>query len=431
MLDNRELAALIWVCAAALWVLASKSVREGFAGVVKAFFKPQILIPLAAMLGWVNLELWIGVRLAIWNFALVKGTILWTLGSAGVLLFNCTQFHSDSTHYFFRRTVLATLGVAVFVEFFVNLYVMSLPVELVLWPLVVVTRLIVTVGGQKPEYKAVTVICERVLAVVGLAMLAYAARQTYLDSHHLDARELLLEFTLPIWLTLGLLPFLYFFSLIVVYDTAFRRISWDAHDRQSRWRSKVAMLSVLHIRTSDVQRFTGYFANQLREARTFRAARRVVKEFLDELERAEQAKIDEEERLRRYSGSQEVDEEGRRLDRREFAETTAALRWLATCQMGWHRRGDHYRCDILKILGDDFTHEGLPRESGIKVHVAHDGKSWYAWRRTVTGWCFAIGAAGPPPDQWYYDGPEPPVGFPVEDCSWGDGPFSDQFNRNW
>ena len=52
------------------------------------------------------------------------------------------------------------------------------------------------------------------------------------------------------------------------------------------------------------------------------------------------------------------------------------------------------------VLGDDFTLHGLPRESGITLHVARDGQSWYARRRTVTGWCFAIGAAGPPPDQW-------------------------------
>ena len=28
-----------------------------------------------------------------------------------------------------------------------------------------------------------------------------------------------------------------------------------------------------------------------------------------------------------------------------------------------------------------------------------------------TGWCFAIGAAGPPPDRWEYDSPEPPGRF--------------------
>ena len=434
MLNNREIAALIWVSAFVLWVFSKKSVREGSVGVVRAFLKPQILLPLAAMLACVGLELWVGVRLALWSPARAKGTILWTLGSAAVLLFNCAQLDSDGDDlHFFRRTILATVGVAAFVEFFVNLYVMSLPGELVFQILVAVPSLMVAVAGQKPEYKSAKVFCEWVLAVIGLAVFAFSARQIYLDWHQLDARELLLDFALPVWLTVGLVPFLYLFSIYVAYDAVVRRISRENTDRGSRCRSRLALLSVLHFRVGAVRKLAGYWyvTRKLGEAQTFSAARRVVGEFLDALSRKEQAKIDEEERLRRYSGSQELDDEGRRLDRREFAATIHALHWLATCQMGWHRKGGRYRRDMLEILGDDFTRHGLPRESGIRLHVAQDDQSWYAWRRTVTGWCFAIGAAGPPPDQWEYDGPKPPKGFPGKDSSWGAGPFADWVNRNW
>ena len=105
--------------------------EAALSGVVRAFLKPQILLPVAAMLAWVGLELWVGVRLALWSPALAKGTILWTLGSAAALLFNCAQLDSnrDDLH-FFRRTILATVGVAAFVEFFVNLSVLSLALEL-------------------------------------------------------------------------------------------------------------------------------------------------------------------------------------------------------------------------------------------------------------------------------------------------------------
>ena len=434
MLNNRELAWLIWVSAFVLWALSKKSVRESSVGVVRALLKAQILLPVAAMLVWVGLELWVGVQLALWSPALAKGTILWTLGSAGFLLFNCVQLHSNGTEqHFFRRTILATIHVAAFVEFFVNLYVMSLPGELVLLVVVVVLSLVVTVAGQKPETKCARVFCEWVLLAAGLAVFAFSAQQIYLGWCQLEAREVVLDFALPVWLTVGLVPFLYLFSIYVVYDAVFRRISREDTGRWSRWRSRLAMLSVLHFHAGAVRQLAGYwyFTRRLGEAHTFSAGRKVVAEFLDTLGREEQAKIDEEDRLRRYSGSQELDDEGQRLDRREFAETTRALHWLATCQMGWHRNGGRYRHDLLRVLGDDFTRHGLPRDSGITLLVAQDGQSWYAWRRTVTGWCFAIGAAGPPPDQWKYDGPEPPVGLPGEDPSWGDGPFADLVSRNW
>ncbi len=434
MLNNRELAALIWISAGVVWAFSKTSVRKSFVGVIKAFFKPQILLPLVAMFAWVGLELWVGVRLALWSTALAKATILWTLGSAGVLLFNCAQVDTNGADvHFFRRTILATFGVTAFVEFFVNLYVMGLAAELLFQIVVAVPSVIVAVAGQTPEYKSVRTFCERVLALIGLSLLAFAARQVYLDWCQLDARELLLDLALPVWLTVGLVPFLYVFSIYVAYDVIFRRIRSETTGRASRWRSRLALLSVLHFRVDTVRKLVPYWyvVRKLGEAQTFSAARGVVAELLDTLSRREQAKLDEEERLRRYSGSEGLDDAGRRLDRREFTETTSALHWLATCQMGWHRNGGRYRRDMIRVLGDDFTRHGLPKESGILLHVAQDGQSWYAWRRTVTGWCFAIGAAGPPPDQWTYDGPEPPKSFPGRDSSWGDGPFSDQAHRNW
>ena len=429
MLDNREIAALIWLAATALWALSQQKLREGIAAVSKAFFQPLIVIPLLAMLAWIGLELWAGAHVALWNAALAKSTLLWTLGSAGVLFFNCTQAASDP--HFFRRTMIGTVGVAVFVEFFMNLYVMSLPSELVLQLAIIVLSLVAAFGGLKPEHKPAKMLCEILLAAIGFVLFIYTARQAYLGWGWIDSRALLLEFALPIWLTVGL-PFVYVLSFYVVYDAAFRGINWATPDRRSRWRSRLALLSALHLRTGAVQKFTWNWAKRLAEAPTFSAARRVVAAFLEELRHARQAQLDEQERIRRYTGSQETDGEGRRLDRREFAATINAMRWLETCQMGWHRnRGGRYRDDLLKMIGDDFTRQGLPKESGIALRVSSDGQAWYAWRRTVTGWCFAIGAAGPPPEQWEYDGPEPPHGFPGRDRTWGERPFSDQVNRNW
>ena len=98
---------------------------------------------------------------------------------------------------------------------------------------------------------------------------------------------------------------------------------------------------------------------------------------------------------------------------------------------GWYHNEDHggkrYRADLWEALGSDFFRpDGLPPDPPIIMKVAKKGRAWYAWRRTVTGWCFAIGAAGPPPDRWEYDGPDPPGSFPSKGRGWGD-----RTNRNW
>jgi len=166
------------------------------------------------------------------------------------------------------------------------------------------------------------------------------------------------------------------------------------------------------------------------DASSLRAAIAVVDEFEEDLRRRAQKEEDAAERLIRYADVAGVDEDGQRLDRREFEETTRALQWIATCQMGWGRRETGYRADILDVVGD-LTSHGVPGDGGIQVRVSPDGGSWYAWRRTVSGWVFAIGAAGPPPDEWQYDGPQPPLGFPGESPDWGSGPLHYDAAPNW
>ena len=99
--------------------------------------------------------------------------------------------------------------------------------------------------------------------------------------------------------------------------------------------------------------------------------------------------------------------------------------------MGHYRKRNRYDPELLALLGDGFARHGLANEHGIEMKVSEDGQAWFAYRRTVTGWCFAIGAAGPPPDQWEYDGQNPPRGFPGTDPIWGERPFEETVNSNW
>ena len=92
-------------------------------------------------------------------------------------------------------------------------------------------------------------------------------------------------------------------------------------------------------------------------------------------------------------------------------------------------QGDRYRDDLLTILEPGFADHGLDEPGAITMYVSPDGQSWFAERRTITGRWFAIGAAGPPPDEWLFDGPERPSGFPAEPewDHWGVGESS----ANW
>jgi hypothetical protein len=141
---------------------------------------------------------------------------------------------------------------------------------------------------------------------------------------------------------------------------------------------------------------------------------------------------DEEARARKLSANAGVpgsDDDGRRLDKREFEETKQALRWVATVQMGRYPGSENrYVPDVLDIIGD-FDRHGLLGDHGVVVNVRSDGQAWFAHRRTITGWVLAIGSRDAPPDQWFYDGPEPPSGYPGESPGWGETVHAD--TANW
>ena len=234
------------------------------------------------------------------------------------------------------------------------------------------------------------------------------------------------EFLLPIWLTPVALTVVYVYAVWGTYESAFIRMR-GAEQEKSLWRQRLGLIlrggiwlpTLRHIRgdgAGRIARTTG-FREAWHEAGSIRRDRRAEAEAVAAAER----------RLVENAGRFGVDEFGQQLDRREHAETKAALFQLAGSQMGHYRNGGQkYRADLVPILTPSFSRAGLPDPSGITIYVSADGQRWYAERQTVTGHWFAIGAAGPPSDQWLFDSPDKPAGFPDETewDHWGGGEHS-------
>jgi hypothetical protein len=430
VLNNREWAILIWGVGIFVVLMARSEVRSSVGQLLRTLLSPPLLIPLLLMIAYVVGEIWLGHRALLWQSDLTKDTIVWFIVSALAFFFGYDQ--ASKQPHFFRRRLAAAISIPIFIEFFANLYVLNLIAELALQPILLLLGLLIAVAESDERFRVLRTPLNTLLAVIGLSLLAYSVRQLFISWNEVDKPITALQFALPIWLTIGILPYIYLLNLYSNYQKAFHAIDGHSDSRRARLRAKVALVATLHFRARDSNAFGGWpWLEQIVSAPTFRAARRVVVNFRESRREKERAAAEEQERLRRYTGSDDSDAEGRRLDRREFKETMKALYWLAGCMEGWYhnqdRGGKRYRADLLKVFASDFFKPfGLPPDPGITMRVAKNGKAWYAWRRTVTGWCFAIGAAGPPPDRWEYDGPEPPRRFPSKGQGWGE-----KANRNW
>lgn len=107
-----------------------------------------------------------------------------------------------------------------------------------------------------------------------------------------------------------------------------------------------------------------------------------------------------------------------------------ALQWLYTCQLGnYPKNGSRYSTSLETIIDGLSEQYDLPHPNNIKMHISDDGQSWYASRQTITGHWFAIGAARPPTDQWFYDGPTAPASYPNQ-SGW-DQWVPDSNSPNW
>lgn len=429
MLNNRQIATLIWASVILAYCLTVPGVRSSLAKAARTALHPKIWSIVVLLGAWSLALVHLGSRLGLWTDDLAADTWFWFFTTALVLLFNFERASKEPD--FFITASKEILGLTLVLGFLSDLFVVSIPIEFMAQGLLTFVALLAVVAAREEKTQSVRKLADGCLSAAGLTVLALAVVSLVRTWSTDELPDLARQLLMPVWMTTGVLPYVYCVGLYAAYEHVFLRIDWKSdHSRTRRMRAKAAAVIGLRGRATLVGKFTGMWPVKLAEAASFRSALSVTHQFeahLQDLERERQAAED---RLIRFAGVDGEDEDGLRLDRREFEETTSALRWIATCQMGWGRRETGYRADILEVVGD-LSRYGLTGDGEIRVEVSASGESWYAWRRTVSGWVFAIGAAAAPPDQWEYDGAEPPNGFPGMSPDWGSGPFLSDVSRNW
>lgn len=418
-LSNRDLAFLIWLAVLATFLLGRRDTRESVRGVLRTL-RGKLALLVVAFGAYVAAIVLVAQRLGAWNTGLLKDTIAWFLVPGLVLLFGFTDAYEGRGYY--GRTLVRVIGLTALVEFYVNLSAFPLPVEFLLLPLLVFLGLTSAVAALKPDTMIVKRLADGLLAVLGLAVLIATGAYLLREWPNLDKAELALSFAVPIWLTIATLPFIFFFSLYANYEETFVRIDLRTKDDpRARRQAKLALAATFNVRNRELHRFTGPGPGELAAARNWGEARRIIAYHRAET-RLEEAKKDlVAKTLSRYAGVEGTDWHGRPLDKREFDDSTQALDMLGSFHRAQFKDG-RYRADLLNEFGHLLPSRTLP-DPGIVSTVKANGRAWFAWRRTVGGWCFGIGATRPPPDLWTFEGPEPPTNFPATADGWRHGDF--------
>jgi hypothetical protein len=430
-LTSREWASLAWMALALAGGVVWRPARESMLTLAGALLRPALLVPLGLLVAYTAALVAAASRTPAWDPTLLKATLVWLVAFGFVRMVGASRAPEEDR--WFLRQAAETVRPVVLVEFYANLHTLPFWGEFALqgW----VLALVLGEGARRWDAQrqgrpaAPSTVFGRLMGLTGAAVLGYVGLWLAGSWRTVDPAQAAREVLLPVWLTIGALPFIFVWAWFLQWDRAQGQIRRLAGGETVGIRTRLAVLVGYNANIRDLSRFAGHWARRVVEARTLRAKVAVVREHRGRMRAEEAGRRRRAGDLVRFASAPGVDWEGRRLDRREFAETVRALRDVGQAQMGWYRNPPEgrYKARVADFL-PAFA-RGLPEDHGIRLRVRRDGQAWCAWRRTVTGWVFAVGAAGPPPDQRFYDGPEPPAGFPGPRGRWGRVAF--EAGPNW
>ena len=432
-LTNRELAlivaVLLWLAVLTLrWRRGDSGDGLGSSvrGLLSAIANKTILLLVGVYLCWMAAAFAAADAVGLWDVRLVKAAALWWLLSGLGLL--STGLEAVRRQGAIVGAVKRLVGVALVFEFVASAASFSLFVEIPLQILAVPCVAVWGLASVRHEHRRAGKLAYGYLVLLGLAALGWGITRLKADWEHIDYDLWWRELVMPFWLAPVALAFMALLALYLAYEATFSGMGSQSAVGLS-WRHRLAVLARCGPRLRAIRAVrpaASWLANDPGFRSTWGWVGRVLAEDRDR--RAEEAARAQ--RLVDNAGVVGTDHTGRQLDQREHAETMEALRSLYFCQLGHYpRQGNRYFAGLESVIDSLSERYDLPRPNNIEMHISDDGQSWYAARPTITGLWFAIGAAGPPTDQWFYDGPTAPSCFPNE-SEW-DQWVPDSNSPNW
>src|SRR4030042_3669955 len=95
-LDNREKAIIIWVAFFLISVLTMRGVPFSLSSILRITLSRPVLVVLVAMVIYVSSLVFFAHGLGLWDFSLMKDTLIWLLGPALIMVFNSAEANRDA-----------------------------------------------------------------------------------------------------------------------------------------------------------------------------------------------------------------------------------------------------------------------------------------------------------------------------------------------
>ena len=122
---------------------------------------------------------------------------------------------------YFKKVIIDNLKLIILLQFIVNTYVFSLPVELAITPVSTILVMMSVISEKKEEYELVHKIIQYLLFSLGSCFMLFSFFKMFGDTNNFISFVNLKKLLLTPILTVMILPFIYMMAIYILYETIF------------------------------------------------------------------------------------------------------------------------------------------------------------------------------------------------------------------
>jgi hypothetical protein len=212
-ISPREFALFFWITVILIAGVLYKPTRAALAGILPTVFAKSVIGPFALAALYVTGEVYLLKWLGLWDIAHLKTTIMWLITFAFVAMFEISQIKGHKSGIAaITRDIFAFTALFVFIT---ELHSFAWYVEIAALPLIVSIQLMSEFSKRDPQYAKVARLFGCLVPAIGFGYFGYSVWMTTTHWSETATRSTAFDFVIPILLSLGFLPFLYVFRLII------------------------------------------------------------------------------------------------------------------------------------------------------------------------------------------------------------------------
>jgi len=219
---TRDIAVGVWFAILFAVALSNSSVRHSAKELLRSFVQPAVLI-LVALMGTYTVGMtWILAQVDLWTPLLMKDTLYWFVAIGATTTFSMVSAREATGVT--RRLVVDNVKVVVLLEVVLTTYTFSLPVELILVPLIGLIAGMDALAESQPDTKRASRLLKAVQGLISLGILYFAFSQAIADINDIRSMAMLRQVLLPILLSIGCVPGVALLLVYVKYQRLFANL---------------------------------------------------------------------------------------------------------------------------------------------------------------------------------------------------------------